>query len=278
MNERTGSPVVAFIGGGNMASSLVGGMVARGGDPSRIRVADRNAPNRERLCASFGVQCFATPEEAVDGADFWVLAVKPQGMRVVCNDLAPLAQQVRPVAVSVAAGITSRQVADWLGGAVPVVRAMPNTPSLLGAGMTGLYANEHVEEHQRAQAGELLAAVGEVEWIADEALMDAVTGVSGSGPAYLFLMAEAMADAGAAQGLPRDVAARLANQTILGAARMLVESGEDAATLRRRVTSPGGTTQAGLEAFEEGGLRALVERAVGAATRRGAELSAANEH
>src|SRR5690606_29693936 len=200
--------------------------------------------------------------------------------------------------------------------------------SLLGAGMTGLYANEHVEEHQRARAGELLAAVGEEEWIADEALMDAgtgvsgsgpaylflmaeamadagaahglprdvaarpanqhlpraaplpvaVTGVSGSGPAYLLLMAEAMADAGAAQGLPRDVAARLANQAILGAARMLVESGEDAATLRRRVTSPGGTTQAGLEAFEEGGLRALVERAVGAATRRGAELSAANEH
>lgn len=276
MNEQAGSPVVAFIGGGNMARSLVGGMVARGTPPDRIRVADHNAPNREQLAADFGVQCFATAEEAVQGAGFWVLAVKPQGMRPVCNELAPLAQQVRPVTVSVAAGITSRQIADWLGGAVPVVRAMPNTPSLLGAGMTGLYSNTHVEEHQQVRASELLGAVGEVEWIADEALMDAVTGVSGSGPAYIFLLAEAMADAGAKQGLPREVAARLANQTILGAARMLTESGEDAATLRRKVTSPGGTTHAGVETFETGGLRELVDRAVAAATRRGAELSAAN--
>lgn len=277
MQEQDTTPVVAFIGGGNMARSLVGGMVARGTPPERIRVADRNASNRERLAADFGVRCFATPEEAVEAATVWVLAVKPQGMRPVCNTLAPLAQQLRPVAVSVAAGITSRQVADWLGGAVPVVRAMPNTPSLLGAGMTGLFANAHVDDHQRAQAGALIGAVGPVEWIDEEALMDAVTGVSGSGPAYVFLLAEAMADAGARQGLPREVAARLANQTILGAARMLTESDEDAATLRRRVTSPGGTTQAGIEAFEEGGLRALVDRAVSAATRRGAELSAAND-
>lgn len=277
MSEDADSPVVAFIGGGNMARSLVGGMVARGVHPDRIRVADRNAANREQLAADFGVQCFATPEEAVEGAAFWVLAVKPQGMRPVCNTLASLAQQLRPVALSVAAGITSRQIADWLGGAVPVVRAMPNTPSLLGAGITGLYANAHVAAHQRTQAGELIRAVGPVEWIEDEVLMDAVTGVSGSGPAYIFLLAEAMADAGASQGLPREVAARLANQTILGAARMLTESGEDAATLRRRVTSPGGTTQAGLEALEAGGLRELVARAVAAATRRGAELSAAND-
>src|SRR5690554_5591337 len=131
MSEDADSPVVAFIGGGNMARSLVGGMVARGVHPDRIRVADRNAANREQLAADFGVQCFATPEEAVEGAAFWVLAVKPQGMRPVCNTLASLAQQLRPVALSVAAGITSRQIADWLGGAVPVVRAMPNTPSLL---------------------------------------------------------------------------------------------------------------------------------------------------
>ncbi len=277
MNEQTDTPVVAFVGGGNMARSLIGGLVARGTDPGRIRVADRNAGNREQLAADFGVECFPTPAEAVDGADYWVLAVKPQGMRAVCNDLAGLARQLRPVAVSVAAGITSRQVSDWLGGAMPVVRAMPNTPSLLGAGMTGLYANTHVEDYQRDRAGELLEAVGEVEWIDDEALMDSVTGVSGSGPAYIFLLAEALADAGARQGLPRGVAAKLANQTILGAARMLAESGEDAATLRRKVTSKGGTTQAGIEAFEDGGLRALVDRAVDAATRRGAELSAAND-
>jgi len=277
MNEDPDSPVVAFVGGGNMARSLVGGMVARGVPPGRIRVADRNADNRERLAADFGVHCFATPEEAVRGAGFWVLAVKPQGMRPVCSSLAGLAQQLKPVALSVAAGITSRQIATWLGGAVPVVRAMPNTPSLLGAGITGLYANAHVTDHQRTQAGELIQAVGPVEWIDDEALMDAVTGVSGSGPAYVFLLAEAMADAGARQGLPPGVAARLANQTLLGAARMLTESGEDAATLRRRVTSSGGTTQAGIETLEQGGLRELVARAVGAATRRGAELSAAND-
>jgi pyrroline-5-carboxylate reductase len=183
--------------------------------------------------------------------------------------------------VSIAAGITSVQVARWLGdaqgGRQPVVRAMPNTPALLGAGVTGLYANPVVDAEGRARAQSLLEAAGATVWIGDEALMDAVTAVSGSGPAYVFLLAEAMQAAGEAEGLPAEAARTLSLHTILGAARMLTEGEEPAAELRRRVTSPGGTTQAALEVFEAGGLRALVARAVHAARVRGAELAADND-
>jgi len=270
------APVVAFIGGGNMARSLIGGMIARGAEPSSVRVAEPVDALRESLQADFGVRCFATAEEAVEGASVWLLAVKPQVMRSVCNTLAPVAQAARPVAISVAAGITATQLAGWLGGDVPVVRAMPNTPALLGAGITGLYPNEHVDKDQRKQSGELIEAVGPVVWIDDEAQMDAVTAVSGSGPAYVFLLAEAMQAAGEKQGLPAETARKLATQTLLGASRMLTELGEPAAELRRKVTSPNGTTHAAIETFEKGGLRELVDRAVTAAADRGRELSAAN--
>jgi len=179
--------------------------------------------------------------------------------------------------VSVAAGITTGQIDRWLGGGQSVVRTMPNTPALLGAGATGLYANPAVDDGQRLAAQTLLQATGITAWIADEALMDAVTAVSGSGPAYVFLLAEAMQAAGEAQGLPPDTARRLVNQTLLGASRMLAESDEPAAALRQRVTSPGGTTQAALESFEAGGFRQLVDQAVAAATLRGRELAAGNE-
>jgi pyrroline-5-carboxylate reductase len=183
--------------------------------------------------------------------------------------------------VSIAAGITSAQIARWLGDAggtsQPVVRTMPNTPALLGAGVTGLFANAAVDDAGRARAEALMACAGETVWVDDESLMDAVTAVSGSGPAYVFLLAEAMQAAGEAEGLPEDAARLLAAQTILGAARMLTEGSEPAAELRRRVTSPGGTTQAAIETFEAGGLRDLVAKAVHAARRRGRELSEANE-
>ena len=273
----TDTPVIAFIGGGNMARSLIGGMIARGADPARVRVAEPVDALREALAADFGVRCFATAAEAVDGAAAWLLAVKPQVMRTVCNELAPVAQATRPVAISVAAGITSTQLSDWLGGGIAVVRAMPNTPALLGAGITGLFANAQVEPIQKTQAGELIEAVGPVVWIDDEAQMDAVTAVSGSGPAYVFLLAEAMQAAGVRQGLPEATARQLASHTLLGAARMLTELDEPADVLRRKVTSPNGTTQAAIETFEAGGLRELVDRAVAAAARRGRELSAAND-
>ncbi|HLT43578.1 MAG TPA: pyrroline-5-carboxylate reductase [Luteimonas sp.] len=270
-------PVLAFIGGGNMARSLIGGLLAAGADPAGIRVADPSAQARDALVADFGVHAFAGVAAAAQGADAWVFAVKPQVMREVCSGLAAAAQAARPLVVSIAAGITSTQLDRWLGGNQAVVRTMPNTPALLGAGVTGLYANPRVDASGRARAERLLASAGSTVWIDDEALMDAVTGTSGSGPAYVFLLAEALEDAAVAEGLPPEAARTLAQQTILGAARMLTESGEPPAELRRRVTSPGGTTQAAIETFEAGGFRDLVARAVRAATRRGGELSAAND-
>jgi len=273
MNESS----IAFIGGGNMARSLIGGLVARGRAPGSLRVAEPVQALREVLAADFGVGARATAAEAADGAGTWVLAVKPQVLREVCASLAALARAQRPLVVSVAAGITTGQIDRWLGGGQSVVRTMPNTPALLGAGATGLYANPAVDDDQRLAAQTLLQATGITAWIADEALMDAVTAVSGSGPAYVFLLAEAMQAAGEAQGLPPDTARRLVNQTLLGASRMLAESDEPAAALRQRVTSPGGTTQAAIESFEAGGFRQLVDQAVAAATLRGRELAAGNE-
>jgi pyrroline-5-carboxylate reductase len=268
---------IAFIGGGNMARSLVGGLLKRGWGADRIHVADPHAPTRESLAADFAIATHAVNLEAASRAAVWVLAVKPQMMHSVASSMAELAQRQRPLLVSIAAGITSSQLERWFGGELAVVRTMPNTPSLLGAGATGLYANARVSPAQRALVEELLATAGITRWVADEALMDTVTALSGSGPAYVFLLAEAMQAAAEGQGLAPEAARQLTLQTIHGAARMLLESGEDAATLRQRVTSPDGTTQAALESFESMGFREVVARAIAAATRRGGELSAANE-
>jgi len=272
----TSPPVLAFIGGGNMARSLIGGLIARGADPARLRVAEPVPALREALARDFGVPVFDRGEQAVQGAQVWLLAVKPQVMREVCGSLAAQARAQAPLAISIAAGITAGQLERWLGGEAAVVRAMPNTPALLGAGITGLYANAAARP-RFDQAADLLSAVGPTVRIDDEAQMDAVTAVSGSGPAYLFLLAEAMQQAGEAQGLDADAARALVVQTLLGAATMLQAGDEPAATLRARVTSPGGTTQAAVETFEAGGLRELVGRAIAAATERGRQLSAANE-
>jgi pyrroline-5-carboxylate reductase len=275
--SQTPTDPIAFIGGGNMARSLIGGLIARGRAPATIHVAEPVDALREALARDFGVWVFADNAEAVAGAATWVFAVKPQVMRVVCQALGPRAQATTPLVVSIAAGITSGQLERWLGGGLPVVRTMPNTPALLGAGVTGLFANARVDAGQRGATESLLSAAGETVWIEDEARMDAVTALSGSGPAYVFLLAEAMQAAGEAEGLPPDAARTLALQTLLGAARMLIESGEAPAELRRRVTSPGGTTQAAIETFEAGGFRELVARAIHAATARGRQLSAAND-
>ena len=276
-NAPTSNPTVAFIGGGNMARSLIGGLVARGRAADAIRVAEPVAALRDALNHDFGVTCSEDATVAAVGADVWVLAVKPQVMREVCTSLVPLAQARRPLVVSIAAGITTAQLDRWLGGSMPVVRAMPNTPALLGAGITGLFANARTSDAQRDDADSLLDAVGPTVWIDEESTMDAVTAVSGSGPAYVFLLAEAMQAAGEAEGLSHEAARALALQTILGAGRMLVESDVEAAELRRRVTSPNGTTHAAIETFEAGGFRDLVRRAVHAAAVRGKELSDAND-
>ena len=264
---------IAFIGGGNMARSLIGGLVARGHAPGTLHVAEPLPALRAALATDFSVTVHASATEAVAGAGTWVLAVKPQMLREVCETLAPQAQAARPLVLSIAAGITAGQIDRWLGGGQAVVRSMPNTPAMLGAGATGLFANDRVALEQRRAAEGLMQAAGLTAWIPDEALMDAVTAVSGSGPAYVFLLAEAMQAAGEAQGLAQDTARTLVLQTVLGAARMLSESTEPAAVLRQRVTSPGGTTQAAIECFESGGFRELVDAAIAAATQRGRELA-----
>ena len=276
MTQQDAAGPIAFIGGGNMARSLIGGLVAQGRAAGSIRVAEPVDALRDALAKDFGVAVFATAGEAAAGASTVVLAVKPQVMRAVCGELAGVAP-ADALVVSIAAGITSAQIDRWLGGGRAIVRAMPNTPSLIGQGVTGLFATGAVTPAQRQRAAALLESGGPTTWIDDEALMDAVTAVSGSGPAYVFLLAEAMQAAAERQGLPPDAASLLVRQTIAGAAAMLVQAGEPAPVLRARVTSPGGTTQAAVETLQAGGFAALLDRAIERATQRGRELSAAND-
>ena len=266
---------IAFIGGGNMARSLIGGLVRTGVAASSLRVGEPNAELAAALAREFGVAAGADNGAAVHGAGTWVLAVKPQSMQAVCATLRSAAQARAPLVISIAAGIRTDQVERWLGGGIAVVRAMPNTPALIGAGATGMFATAQVDPRRRAIAERVLGAVGITAWIEDESLMDAVTAISGSAPAYFFLLVESLEDAGVAEGLPRDTARRLAIQTCLGAGRMLAEDdGAEPAQLRQRVTSPGGTTQAALDSFATGRFAEIVAQAVRAARERGRELSA----
>ena len=280
MSTSFGSPArsiasVAFIGGGNVARSMIGGLVGRGVAAATIAVAEPEPTLRAALVRDFGVHTHSDNAEAVRDADLCVLAIKPQVMRAVCEALAPAFVARRPLIVSVAAGIPAARIEQWFGHETAIVRAMPNTPALVGASATALYANALATSVQREQATRLFEAVGIARWIADEALMDTITATSGSGPAYVFALVEAMQAAAVAQGLPADTARALIAQTVLGAGRMLVESGEDAATLRQRVTSPGGVTAQALQSFERRGFDALIAEAIVAATARGAELAAA---
>ncbi len=262
---------IAFIGAGNMASSLIGGLLAKGLDAARIRASDPGAETRARVSAEHGVELFSDNAQAVQDADVIVIAVKPQVMKAVCQDLRA---HLKPhqLLISIAAGITCTSLQNWLGNQ-PLVRCMPNTPALLGKGVSGLFATAAVTGEQRQQAEELLSAVGIAVWVDTEAQIDAVTAVSGSGPAYFFLLIEAMTDAGVKLGLPREVAKQLAEQTALGAAHMAVGSDVDAAELRRRVTSPAGTTEAAIKSFQADGFAATVEKALSAAAHRSAEMA-----
>lgn len=266
---------LAFIGGGNMARSLIGGLLKNGMPGDRIHVADPNESTRAALATDFGVHTHATAADAALQAECWLLAVKPQVMDSVCDSLRDAVAQRQPLVISIAAGIPLQRLRQHLGEGAAIVRTMPNTPALIGLGATGMFAADDVSASQRAQAQAVMQSAGLVEWIADESLMDAVTAVSGSGPAYVFLLAEAMADAAQSLGLPRGTAIALANQTLLGAAHLLSESTDaDAATLRQRVTSPNGTTQAAIESFERDAFRDIVQRALTAARDRGIELAA----
>ncbi|MBB6340375.1 pyrroline-5-carboxylate reductase [Pseudomonas fluvialis] len=264
-------PCIAFIGAGNMAASLIGGLRAQGLAASQLCASEPGAEQRAKVAGEHGIEVFAGNAEAVQGADVIVLAVKPQVMKAVCLELAPSLSENQLI-VSIAAGISCASLANWLGQR-PIVRCMPNTPALLRQGVSGLYANAEVSAEQRQQAEQLLSAVGLALWLEDEALIDAVTAVSGSGPAYFFLLIEAMTAAGEKLGLPRATAAQLTLHTALGAARMACESDVDAAELRRRVTSPNGTTEAAIKTFQAGGFEALTARAMQAATDRSAEMA-----
>lgn len=267
------APKIAFIGGGNMARCLIGGLIARGAAPAAIAASEPQDALREALARDFGIRTATGNAAIAADADVVVLAVKPQVMRAVCLELAPALAGRGASVVSIAAGVRLAQFGRWLGPSQAVVRAMPNTPALLGCGISGVVANAAAGAAARAAAEAVLAPAGPVVWIPDESLMDAVTAVSGSGPAYFFLLMEAMQAAAERQGLPREVAAALVRQTALGAARMACEGTETPSRLRERVTSPGGTTQAALEAFEAGAFRGLVDAAIDRATTRGRELS-----
>jgi len=264
---------IAFIGGGNMARSLVGGLIERGCKPGYISVADPSPEQRALISRRSPVRMSADGAGAMRDADVVVFAVKPQMMKGAAAGVAAALQPRRPLVVSVAAGITTQDLDRWLGGGNAIVRVMPNTPALLGAGAAGLYANKNVDAGQRATAQALMEAVGTALWIDDESLMDAVTALSGSGPAYFFLLMEAMEAAALELGLPPEAARRLTLQTAFGAARMALESGVAPAELRAQVTSPGGTTAAALQVFEDAKLRAIVARALTAARDRGRQLS-----
>lgn len=265
------NPIIAFVGAGNMAASLIGGLRAQGVAASAIRASEPGTEQRARLQQEHGIITFANNADAIEGADLIVLAVKPQIMKAVCLDLAA---HLAPnqVIISIAAGISCASLENWLGER-PVVRCMPNTPALLRQGVSGLFANPRVSAAQKAQAEQVLSAVGLALWLDSEAQIDAVTAVSGSGPAYFFLLIEAMTEAGEKLGLPRETAAHLSIQTALGAARMASESDVDAAELRRRVTSPNGTTEAAIKTFQAGGFEALVQQALNAAANRSTELA-----
>jgi pyrroline-5-carboxylate reductase len=272
--SRIPAPVIAFIGGGNMARSLIGGLIRNGTPAASITVSEPSADLRAALARDFSVAAHAENAAAATNADVLVLAVKPQVMKTVCAGLREIVQSRKPLVVSIAAGIRIDQLDAWLGGSLAIVRCMPNTPASIGAGAAGLCANAACTPGQRDLAENILSAAGLAEWIADEAQMDTVTALSGSGPAYFFLLVEALIEAAVAQGLPRAAAQELATQTCLGAGRMLREDGAAPADLRRSVTSPNGTTQAALESFAADDFARIVARAVAAATRRGGELSA----
>jgi pyrroline-5-carboxylate reductase len=259
---------IAFVGGGNMARSLVGGLVTDGVPATQFTVSEPEPARREALEREFGVATTADNAAAVAAADVVVLAVKPQVMPGVARELAGSLAGRPVLVISIAAGIRTTDLARWLGDAPAVTRAMPNTPALLGCGATVLFAGPRVTEAQREQAEAILRAVGSVSWVEDETQLDAVTALSGSGPAYFFLLSEAMAEAAVELGLDPALAELLAVETALGAARMAIESDEDVAELRRRVTSPGGTTEAALEALEAGGFRRLVAQALASAQDR----------
>jgi len=269
---------IGFIGGGNMASSLMSGLIASGHSPQQLWVSDVNKDTLKALAENLKVNTSASNDALINEVDVVVLAVKPQVLKSVAESAAALVQQKKPLVVSIAAGITQSSLSAWLGADTAIVRCMPNTPALVLTGATALHANQNVTAEQRDLAESILRSVGICLWVDNESDLDAVTAVSGSGPAYYFLLMEAMEKAALEMGLDEHSARLLVQQTALGAAKIALESSESPEQLRNRVTSPGGTTQRAIETFQQGGFSELVSKALHAARDRSIEMSQPAEH
>lgn len=269
MNTKT----IGFIGGGNMATSLIRGLIASGHSPQQIWVSDTAPATLQAHADQLHVNISTSNETIVNEVEVVVLAVKPQILRDVAQQIAPSLKQKNVLVVSIAAGISQQSLSQWLGNDVAVVRCMPNTPALVQTGATALHANANVDGEQKDLAENILRAVGLTLWVNDEAKLDAVTAVSGSGPAYFFLLMEAMEKAALELGLDEHSARLLIQQTALGASKIALESSESPAQLRARVTSPGGTTQQAIETFTQNGFVELVAKALHAARDRSIEMS-----
>lgn len=266
-------PLIGFIGAGNMARSLVSGLLKNGWGKNQIVLSDPDPSQRQAIESVLGVKTFADNQAVVTHAEILVLAVKPQVMAEVAMSLAPAVQKKNPLVISIAAGVRLADLDRWLGGGVRIVRSMPNTAALIGSGASGLYANERVSEAMRNQAESILRAVGVTVWLGDESLMDVVTALSGSGPAYFFLIMEALEQASIESGLDPKQARLLTLETAYGAAKMALEGHEEPSQLRRRVTSPGGTTEQAVKVLENGDIRRLFSKAVQAAVNRSREIA-----
>lgn len=263
---------IGFIGGGNMATALISRLFASRHNIDRVQVADPGADKREYLQKRWPVTCYECAADAIKGMDAIVLAVKPQVLPHVLEEIRDLVTDQQLI-ISIVAGIPTNQIAAHLNANPPIVRTMPNTPALIGLGITGMYARVNCNLAQRELTQNLMESAGEVVWLDRESLLDVVTAVSGSGPAYFYYLVECLRNAGTRLGLPAEVAAKLALYTAHGASAMAVQSEADVIELRKRVTTPGGTTEAAMEQFNSGHFEQLVDSAVTAATRRGQELA-----
>lgn len=269
---------IGFIGGGNMASSLISGLIASGHSPQDLWVSDVNQDVLKVLAENLNVNTSTNNDDIINAVDVVVLAVKPQILSTVAKNATASIQQKQPLVVSIAAGISQQSLSQWLGNNIAIVRCMPNTPALVLTGATALHANAQVTAEQHDLAENIMRSVGIALWVNDESELDVVTAVSGSGPAYYFLLMEAMEKAAIEMGMNEVTARLLVQQTALGAAKIALESSESPEQLRKRVTSPGGTTQQALETFEEGGFTALVSKALHAARDRSIEMSKQTEN
>lgn len=269
MDRPTLSTTLAFIGGGNMASAIAGGLLRQGLPPEQLIVVEPDAASRERLHQQWGLQVLAQPSPALEKASLVVWAVKPQVFREAALPARPFISQA--LQLSVAAGIRCESIAQWLGTR-RIVRCMPNTPALVGRGMTGLFADDGASREDRLRAEQVIGTTGQSLWVAQETLLDAVTALSGSGPAYVFYFLEAMTEAGCQMGLPREQAYQLAVGTFEGAAALAASATEPPEVLRERVTSKGGTTHAAISAMEASGVKPAFIAAMQAARQRANEL------